>query len=464
VLKKKNFRLADCVLAVVCVVLAVDAAAPAASIGNSQVFWWLVLLVCFCLPYALISAELGVTYEGEGGLYDWVSRAFGPKWGSRVAGYYWVNLPLWMASGSVMLTDNIQMIAGRDIPLPVVILIQLVFVWSVTVSSLLNLSESKWLLNIGTMLKAVIVAGLGVIGIYTAVTRGLVNPLSLRSMLPGADLRSLSYVSIIIFNFMGFEVVTTYVGSMPKPKRDIPKAIIYGGLAVTALYMLAAFSISAAIPTEEISESMGILDAVGLMTGGPGSTLIALLGIMILFAMFSNQLSWVAGTNFVARYCAKDGGLPKIFGISTKKRDAPLGAALMDGGLATVLILLAPLLPSERLFWSFFALNLVMFLLSYVPLFPAFLKLRKMDPEIDRAYRVPGGKKLLTAAAYLPLILLCVSLVFTVIPLNRGELADKIPLVIGSAAGIVAGEVIITRVNRNRRNRVNKEAQRCQGS
>lgn len=61
----------------VCVVLVVESAAPAAAIGSSQFFWWIALLILFFLPYGLVSAELGTTYDDEGGIYDWVKRAFG---------------------------------------------------------------------------------------------------------------------------------------------------------------------------------------------------------------------------------------------------------------------------------------------------------------------------------------------------------------------------------------------------
>ncbi|MDR1837980.1 MAG: APC family permease [Treponema sp.] len=450
--KKKNFRLIDCVLAVVCVILTVEAAAPAASIGNSQFFWWLFLLVCFCLPYALISAELGTTYEGEGGICDWVSRAFGRKWGTRVAWYYWINFPLWMASVSVLVTDNLPFVIGRELNGFAVVLFRLCFIWGVALLSLCSLSGSKWLFNISTAFKAIILGGLGVAGIYVAITRGVANPVTLKSLMPGADLRSLSFVSVIIFNFMGFEVVTTYVGDMPSPKRDIPRAILWGGLVVTALYVLASFGIGAAIPVKEISTSMGIMDAMSLMLGTLSPFIVVAVGIMLLISMFSNQLSWAVGINFVARYCSQSGGgMPKIFRLSTKN-GAPLGAALMDGILATILVLIAPLLPSEGLFWSFFALNLVMLLMSYVPLFPAFLKLRKMDADIERPYKVPGSPKLLKVASYLALFLICSALVFTVVPLNSGELEDKIPLVLGSIFGLVSGEIVASRIKNKNKN------------
>ncbi|WP_233947114.1 amino acid permease, partial [Eggerthella lenta] len=97
--KKKKFRMIDAILTVICVVFVAEAAAPAAAIGNSQFSWWIFLIIAFLMPYGLIVCELGTTYaDDEGGIADWVRRAFGDKWGSRVSWYYWINFPLWMAS------------------------------------------------------------------------------------------------------------------------------------------------------------------------------------------------------------------------------------------------------------------------------------------------------------------------------------------------------------------------------
>ena len=61
----------------ICVVLVVDGLTASASIGPSSITWWLITLIFFVIPYGLISSELGTTYPGEGGIYDWVKRAFG---------------------------------------------------------------------------------------------------------------------------------------------------------------------------------------------------------------------------------------------------------------------------------------------------------------------------------------------------------------------------------------------------
>lgn len=43
----KKFRLFSAVLATVCIILVGDAIAPVAAIGNSQYFWWVILLLAF---------------------------------------------------------------------------------------------------------------------------------------------------------------------------------------------------------------------------------------------------------------------------------------------------------------------------------------------------------------------------------------------------------------------------------
>ena len=66
-MEKNQFRLADVILSVICVVFVAEAAAPVASIGNSQYFWWIFMILAFLLPYGLIAAELGTAYAGDGG-------------------------------------------------------------------------------------------------------------------------------------------------------------------------------------------------------------------------------------------------------------------------------------------------------------------------------------------------------------------------------------------------------------
>ncbi len=104
---------------------------------------------------------------------------------------------------------------------------------------------------------------------------------------------------------MGFEVITTYVGSMENPNKQIPRAIIAGGIAIAALYLFSSFGIGAAIPAIDISLDSGIMDAVGIMAG-VGSVLFIVVAIVFLITLFGNMVSWSFGVNFVAEHAAEE--------------------------------------------------------------------------------------------------------------------------------------------------------------
>lgn len=290
-MEKKKFKLFDAVLMSVVVVLVVESAAPAAAIGPSQFFWWGALLLFFFLPYGLISAELGTTYDDEGGIYDWVKRAFGRKWGGRAAWLYWINFPIWMASLAVLFNEVLAQIFQIKIATPVGIIIELVFIWLVTLISCYPIADSKWILNLAAVVKVVIMLSVGALGIYHAATQGLANDFSGTAMLPKFDATSLGYISVILFNFLGFEVVATMASDMENPKKQIPQAIIWGGVLIAVFYLFAAFGMGAAIPSSQLSTSGGLMDSILLLVGHH-NWFVVLIGILFMYTLAANLISW----------------------------------------------------------------------------------------------------------------------------------------------------------------------------
>lgn len=442
---KKKFSMFSAILSVICVVFVAEAAAPVAAIGNSQYFWWIFMIIAFLLPYGLVSAEMGTTYESDGGIYDWVKNAYGSKMGTRVAWYYWINFPLWMASLAVMIPDLLNIIFGWEFGTFASIIIELIFIWVIVVISFFPVCDSVWILNGAAAIKVFLAVLIGVLGVYMALTKGVANEVTVGSLLPSFDPDSLSYISVIIFNMLGFEVICTFAGDMEDPKKQIPKAIVVGGVVIAAIYMFSAFGIGAAIPTAEVSTDSGLLDAIMLITGKETGIFIALIAFLFMLTLFGNMISWSLGVNNTACYAAENGDLPAVFGKRSGKNEMPTGAAIMNGVVASIVVIAAPFIPNEDLFWSFFALNLVMFLMSYVPVFPAFYKMRKIDPDRERPFKV-GGSDLVLKLYYvaLPMILLIVSIIFTAIPLSfdAETLAATLPITIGAIIFIIIGEIL----------------------
>ncbi|MCB1176465.1 MAG: amino acid permease, partial [Leptospiraceae bacterium] len=80
------------------IILGVDAIAPAVAIGEKSLFAWVLGILFFFLPYGLIVAELGSTYKGKGGIYNWVKTGLGEFPATMVAWIYWVNVAFWIPS------------------------------------------------------------------------------------------------------------------------------------------------------------------------------------------------------------------------------------------------------------------------------------------------------------------------------------------------------------------------------
>ncbi|MEG2745822.1 MAG: APC family permease [Gordonibacter sp.] len=444
--KVKKFSFISVILSVICVVFVAEAAAPAAAIGNQQFFWWIFLIITFLLPYGMVVAELGTTYDSDGGLYDWIRDAFGDRWGSRVAWYYWINFPLWIASLATLFPDILGMVLGVEFEIAPVLLIELAFVWIVVFMSFSKVSDSAWILNGGAVLKVLIAVSVGGLGIWYAVNNGFASDMSPHTFIPDlTNTNALTYLSIILFNFMGFEVICTFAGAMKNPSRDIPKAIVLGGLAIGAIYLFCSFGIGAAIPADQIDPDFGMIYAVMTMVG-EASPIFMLICIVFLVTLFANMASWSFGVNYVADYAAKHGNMPKVFARESKKTGMPTGAAIVNGVVASLALMLQ-LIPipaiSDGIFWMLFSMNVVFLLISYIPMFPAFLKLRRVDPNRTRVFKFPFKGKFMLVVLAIPAIELVLSIIATIVPLNGSEEElSKIPMLVGVLVFVVLGEII----------------------
>ena len=462
-MKKKKFKLVDAILGTVCLTLVCESVMPTAAIGNQQYFWWIFLLIAFCLPYGMITAELGTTYPSEGGMYDWVKRAFGPKWAGRVAWNYWVNFPLWIASLAVAVTDIIAGMFDVELSIWMLLLIQLAYVWLVTFLGTQRIGESKYIVNLGTAFKIILLLGIGLLGVYTFVKTGeSANPItSVGDLFPSFDLASWSFISIILFNFMGFEVVGTWTDDMDDPKKDIPKALIFGGLLMAVFYVLPATGFNIALSPEVVANMdpenvVEVLTALFTAVGLSAATIkliVIVAGLMFIYTFVANIASWSFGVNEVAKYAAEDGSMPKAF-IPVNKEGVPYKASIINGIVASLIVvggILASLVSEdfEAGFSLFFCLSWITLLISYAPMFLAFLKLRTTDSKTKRVYKVPGGPVMITIATWVPFVILVLGILFTLFGDFTSEyIMDSIPLYAGVILSFICEEILVARIKK----------------
>ncbi|MDZ7644651.1 MAG: APC family permease [Woeseiaceae bacterium] len=384
----------DIVLFTVSAILLLDTLAAGAAVGPAAVFWWIFLGIVFFVPYALISAEMGTTYPEQGGLYAWIRDAFGRRWASRATWAYWINTAVWMPAGYILFAGVFTQMFMPGMSLAAQIGLGVALTWIAVIINVVTLDVGKWIPNLGALFKLVIIVAI-IIGavLYTA-EHGMANTLTFESMRPGFD-GSLEYFSVIIYGMLGFELVSAGSDEMKNPARDVPVSILVSGLIIISMYTLATVAILAAIPAGDIDLVEGLVDTLRLFFGGTpaGDAFAIALGIGALYTFFANGVTWALGCNRAMAEAAQEHEFPALLGRERAVVSTPVGAAVMMGCVSTAALLLYGLMAesSEGMFWSLFAFSAAIFLIPYIILVFAFLRMRYIDGERHRPFRVPGG-------------------------------------------------------------------------
>jgi amino acid transporter len=374
--------------------------------GVSWFTWWGLTMALFFVPYGLITAELGAAWPDEGGVYVWVREAMGERWGSLAAWFYWINNAYWTASVFMVFAATFHAIALRG-QLParfddgagatrLEAGIAVVLTWVTVGVGVVRLRVSKWLPNLGALVKVALFVALGVLGLASlAAGRPAANDFSAARFVPDWG-ESLSFLPVLLYNALGFELMSSAGEEMRDPRRDVPRVILLSGLLIAAVYTLGVLGILLAVPLADLSLVTGTWDALvvlGRQWGTAGRVVVLVLGWGFLYACVANVVTWSLGVNRVAAAAAAEGALPAALGRLHARYQTPHVAFVVMGLISTSLLLGNALLSSraDNVFWMVFKLSGVCFLFSYLLLFPAFVILRRRRPAQPRPYVMPGG-------------------------------------------------------------------------
>ncbi|NJD58574.1 MAG: APC family permease [Anaerolineae bacterium] len=445
---KKVLGALDTFLFTICALLCVDTVAPMASMGPTAITWFVILVILFFIPYGLIVAELGSTYPEQGGIYAWVKRAFGNKWGARTSWLYWVNMALWVPSSYIFLAGLFSQLFFPGMSLVWIIVLGLVFTWLMVLLGIINLGESKWVVNVASVLKIVLILGIILAGIiYVLNGSAPQNDVSLGGITPvWGD--ALFFLPAIIYSLLGFEMMSGASEEMKNPKRDVPRAIITAALFIGVVYTLAIRSMLVVIPVDSLGLITGMMDTFWAVfgTSGIGGVIAFIFGLFALYAIFAQTVSWAIGTVRTSAQAGQDGELPAFFGKLRSSNQAPIGSLLLTGIVASVVLIIYGFLATnaEDLFWTLFAFSSILFFIPYAILFPAFLALRVKDKAQERAYKVPGGTVVgFILAIICEIIIIGGILFFIYVPGEPIDWAYAGPVLIGIVVTLIIGEILL---------------------
>ncbi|MCL2331984.1 MAG: APC family permease [Actinomycetia bacterium] len=442
--KKKVFGLASMVLFAVTAILVGDTIGSSAAMGVQGITFWIILAVLFFIPYGFATSELGAAWPDDGGIYVWVREAFGPMWGSVTAWLYWVNVALWAPSVFVLFSQTLQAAFGITVNMWVEMAMVIVLIWIMVAIGIIPLKFSKWVPNVSAIVKIVIFVLLGLAGVVMIFSsKGLANSFALKNFIPKMSLDNLTYLPVVIYSFMGFELMSSVGDAVKDPKKDIPKMILLSGAAILFIYVFATFGVLATIPVGKIAIETGIVDALlpalTAVFGAAARPVFIVVALGVMFTFIGNMVTWSIGSNESLAATGMDETAPGIFGHRHAKWGTPDYAFILMGVIATVTTVLTYTLLNQKTgaFWTIFVLSSVVFLLPYLLMFPALVKLRYKFPDHPRPYRAPWGN----FGVWLWAILCELGIVFT---LALFFLAPDPSIPKGVYYGVVTGASIVS--------------------
>lgn len=447
----------DVTLFTVSAILVVDQLTASASIGTGAIGWWILAIAFFLVPYGLITAELATTYPEQGGIYVWTKRAFGRHWAARTTYWYWVNVALWMPSVFLLfaglfcqlfISDWTNWPDGKWPQVAIAVALS----WLVVVVGIMRLELGKWVNNVGAALKMVIIFAIGAGGIVFAIRHGSANSIDAGSFLPSFDVTK-TYLPVIVYLLMGFELIGNMSGEVKRPEKDIPRALFTSGAAIAALYIFATVGILLALSLTKLELVQGLVETFRAIfgTSGLGEVAVYALGIGVLYTYFTNMTTWTMGSNRAAVEASADGELPKLLGREHPEWRTPVAALVITGIVSTAVLVISAIFidTQDNLFFAIFAASAVIFLLPYLLMFPAVVMLRRKDPERPRPFRMPGGEVGAWIYATVTTLIVAASMVLFIwpeIPDAPAEWSYTGPLLGIVVAALVVGELIVWRM------------------
>ncbi|MFZ4772489.1 MAG: amino acid permease [Chlamydiia bacterium] len=370
-----------------------------AEFGYSSIFFFLVVALTFLLPQALVAAELATGWPKSGGIYIWVREALGDRWGFFAIWIQWVHNVTWypvilsFCATTFAYVFYPPFIENKYYVLAVIVL----SFWGMTFFNFTGIRLSSWFSTFcviaGTILPGLFLIGLGLSWVISG------QPLQIHftydSFVPDfSRIDNIVFLGGLFLSFAGLEVTSGYAGEVQNPQRNYPIAILMAALITFFLFLLGSLSIAWVIPKSEIDLASGLMAALKIFLENYNLTwLLGILGVLLIAGAIGETNAWIIGPVKGLYTTSRHGNLPPIF-QKLNKNQIPVNLLYFQAIIVTFASFMYLLMPSiSSAFWILTALSAQIYLVMYVMMFIAAIRLRYTRPNVPRAYQIPHPHK-----------------------------------------------------------------------
>jgi len=346
------------------------------------------------LAGALTYAELGAAMPKAGGQYVYLREAYGPLpaflfgWVAFIAYLTGTNAAIAVAiaehMGSFFPTlspENIILDLGFY-HLSSGQLMALTIIFGLSLVNYLGVVLGKWVQNVLTILKIGSILVFALIGLLVTTNVSIDYTLNPTGLSFGQILMGMG-VALIAVNWTvgGWDYVTLVSGEIKSPEKNLPRALIFGTLAIISLYILINLAYLKSMPISQIAGEIKIGEASARALFGNG--IAGLFTVAVILSMFGSLNGNILVGPRVTYAMAKDDLFFRQAADVHPKYRTPGNAIILQGIWAGILTLTGTF---KELITLVVFVNFMLWIAASSTVFV----LRKKQPDLHRPYKVWG--------------------------------------------------------------------------
>jgi amino acid transporter len=375
---RKELRFIDIALACLLFVVVPDFFGTALKAGSSHVLLWLIALLTFFVPQALIVSHLNRRMPLEGGLYEWARLALGDRVGFLVAWNLWLFGTIYVGVAGMITVNFVSYALGPQAAWIASSHSLLAAVSLSTIGLLMYLTHiglrfGKWVTNVGSVVTVLTVALLAVVPLISRAPGAPASYHPLQFTLPPLSLFTLSVFSKMTFGaLVGLEYIAIFAAETHSPARSLPRAIALTALPIACLYIFGTSGILAFVPPNAADLVAPIPQALSLgLQGMRFASVLVPLSIGFLLINYLSTFCWnFAGNSRLPMVAGWDHLLPEWFTRLHPKYRTPVNSVLFIGTVSAIASLGALIGVGEQEAFEFLQiLSFTFYGIAYLALF-----------------------------------------------------------------------------------------------
>jgi len=336
---KKELGLTDLVLTQILFIVGLPWVGVAAKQGPSHVVLWLIAILLFYIPSAVVVIYLNRQMPLEGGLYQWAKLGISDLLGFMVAWNLWLfailntsevglqvtqYLSYIIGPGGESLNTNPWFIAGANV----------VIIGTLVLITIVGLGVGKWVHKAGGILMIAVFAAILILPLLNLANGSITEYRPFATEMPILSIMTLNLLGKMGFGALGgFEYVAIHAGEARDPARTIGRSVAIAAPIIALMFILGTSSVLSLVPQDQIDLIAPIpqvlsvgFGPLGLVAGIASITIVALLSIRL-----AQSSVMFAGNTRLPMVAGWDNLLPAWFTKLHSKYRTPVNSILFVG-------------------------------------------------------------------------------------------------------------------------------------